>query len=63
MLQIDPSLSLDLQVLVKAAYHLTQKGRTQIRGGVHAGYVVPKREFDRVRSKVRRFVKEVPDVF
>lgn len=48
-LNIDPSLPEDVQVLIKAAYHMVNKSYPE---GHRIS--VPTREFERVRSKVRR---------
>lgn len=57
-LQVDQSLSPDTQALVKACYHLTAKAHPVYADTGHPiGYRVPKRELERVRAKVAKFVE------
>lgn len=55
-LNIDPSLPEDVLVLIKAAYHLCKKAEpifsNELTNPEPIGYRVPRRELDRVRSKV-----------
>jgi hypothetical protein len=49
----------DTEVLVKAAGHLIRRGEPIIiehpqKGRIKVGYKVPVREFERVRSKLKR---------
>ena len=41
----------DREVFIKALFHLIRKARPYYVDGVFAGYIVPKREMERVRSK------------
>ena len=54
MIESSPPVSLppeDREVFIKALFHLTRKARPYYADGVFAGYIVPKREFERVRAK------------
>lgn len=55
-LNIDPDLPPDIQILIKAAYHLCKKAdpiySNDLNNPNPIGYRVPRRELDRVRSKV-----------
>ena len=57
----DPTLPEDVQVLIKAAFHLCKKA-TPIHSEYPIpptviGYKVPRRELDRVRSKVKHLTE------
>lgn len=51
MIVIDPSLPPDVQVLIKAAYHMVVKSYPSAHR-----ISVPVREFERVRAKVKLLV-------
>lgn len=53
MIVIDPALPPDVQVLIKACFHMVSKSHT-IENGHRIS--VPLREFERVRSKVKLLV-------
>lgn len=58
----DPLSPEDREVFIKALFHLLRKARPHYVDGVFAGYIVPKRELERVRSKFNLILGGVGNV-